>query len=508
MLLFGHEKRYELINKWNSLGKEETIPLKELQALNDYSQHHINAIIRKNVVPSKPIFILTLLQSLEFRKKHETSLTSYGHCYQHLIMQALEKVKIKAKEIDPYINYLTEISFFIFERGRQEITSQEFEEFKREYSASFLIPCSHDELLGHLIDSKILVAKEDRLRFAYKYIFYFYAAKKLAETIHDKKTKEVVSLLCENLHTEVNANILIFLTHHSKDEAIIDDILLYTSALFDGLNQSTLDSKDTEFFEEFLQAIPNLVMEQRSVEEERKRSLKSKDQELDNTHTVEENENEPLGHKGMFAQINASARAVEVIGQILRNRYGSLRREQLNDLAESAYSVGLRFLEFYLNLANKIQSDIEAMIKSLIESEDKKISDEEVAKRARKLFLSLCYGVSFSVVNKIATSIGFDKLMPIFEELSSQNNSPSYQLIEVAIRLEFTKQIPKKKISALFNEFSSNRIAKRMLQEIVLQHSYLHYLDFDDKQWISETLGIPMQVQRAIGWKTEAKVIK
>ncbi len=71
ILPFGHLKRGELIEKWNSIGEEETIPEEKLHDLIDTSTRHINIVLRGNVVPPKPIYILTIIQSLDVNKDRD-----------------------------------------------------------------------------------------------------------------------------------------------------------------------------------------------------------------------------------------------------------------------------------------------------------------------------------------------------------------------------------------------------------------------------------------------------
>jgi len=79
------------------------------------------------------------------------------------------------------------------------------------------------------------------------------------------------------MHTEENANILIFLVHHSKDGGIIDEILLHASVVFDGVKEARLDTDDTRYLLQYIASIPKLVIEQKDIEAERKTRLEKKD---------------------------------------------------------------------------------------------------------------------------------------------------------------------------------------------------------------------------------------
>jgi len=487
----GHELRNDLIDKWNSIGQAETIDLNTLYAQNDNFTHHINSILRKNILPPKPIYILTIIQMLDTATPTDYSLTSYGHCYQALIQKALQKVKISIKDFDSYINYLSELAYFIFKTGKNKIDLSELTIFQEKYSKQYLVR-SHEHIINVLLEAGILKRTVNEIYFSYRYIFYFYVAKYVADHLSICKTD--YEYLCQRMHTEKNANILIFLIHHTKDQSVLDEIYLHASLVFDGVSEAKLDVEDTKHLEQMMEAIPKLVMEQKNSDEERKKMLKTEDiQEQEEERSSIDDEN--IGDKTLM-EINRSARAVEIIGQILRNRQGSLTKNQLYDLTRSAYSSGLKFLGFYLNLTK--DEELITFIRQLIQKDDS-LSDDEVAKRVRGVFMMLCYGISYGVIKKISNSIGSKQLMPIFESITKDHpEHPIIQLIQISIHLEFSKEIPQAEVLSLYRSLEKNTIARRLLQELVLQHLYLHDVSFQEQQWVSSTLGIPMKVQRSL----------
>jgi len=96
LLGFGHKNREKLVKKWLSLGQEECISDTELYEQCDEAKARLNIIIKRNIVPPKPIYILMLLQMFEANTQLKTELTSYGHCYQQLIYQTFENAHIRS----------------------------------------------------------------------------------------------------------------------------------------------------------------------------------------------------------------------------------------------------------------------------------------------------------------------------------------------------------------------------------------------------------------------------
>ena len=499
ILPFGHARRGELIERWNSLGQEETINVKVLHHQNDIKIRHINSIIRRNLLPQKPIYVLTILQLLDSGTPTNFSLTSYGYCYQVLIQQALQKLGVRAQEFDQYVNYLSELAYCIFSLGKQTLTKAQFDSFKNQYSSKFLLK-SHDDILHTLHKGKILTTEGELLQFSYRYIFYFYTAKYLAD--HLDEIGKDIETLCEKMHTEKNANILIFVMHHTRDQRVIDDVLLRASVTFDGTMPATLDKDETNHILEFVESVPDLIIEHRDVDSERKHALEREDAIESEFNDLEEDDgDEVIGSNEVLADIFRSARMIDVVGQILRNRAGSLHKTQLTDLARSGYESGLKFLAFWLDLTKREKKDLISIITE--ELNEYLLGDEEkLRKAAVKMFLSLSYSICLTVVYRIANSLGSEDLIEIFEILEKeQPNSIAVRLINVAIRLEYTKHIPKNTVNRLNADLDSNPVGRRLLKELVIQHLYMNEVSLQDKQWISSKLGIPMSTQRLLSAK-------
>lgn len=505
ILPFGHKKRAELIEKWNCIGRQETIDINDLHRKSDQVIHHVDAIVRKNLLPSKPIYILTIVQFLDSAEPSNFGLTSYGHCYQSLIQNMLAKINAKANQFDMYANYLSELSYCIFETDEVSLSIEQFDGFKVGYSNKFLIN-SHDDVIKSLLRAGILKEKNERLFFAHRYIFYFYVSKYISDHKELDTCEKIIDRLCLNMHTEKNANILIFLVHHSKEQHIINKIISKAEEVFNDISEAKLNITDTKYLVDYIVSIPGLVQEHRDVEEERKkrRELKDDIEGFDRCETLNEQEAED-DDKGVLAQVNTAVRIMGIIGQILRNRHGSLTKKQLTDLCQSAYSAGLKMLNNFLTVTREEQEYILNFVNKIFR-DNTDLTDEQITDATRNIFLMLCYGGSYSIIHKISNSVGSSELMPIFEKIASEDSdSVAKRLIQISIELEFNKKIPKKVLEDAFLELEKNPISQRLLQEIVVQHLYLNHVSYTDRQWISEKLCVPIEAQRTIQGKKEKR---
>ena len=497
ILNFGNIKRTELIEKWVSMGVVEEIDEAIFYSEVDDLKIKIEALTRGGILPSKPIYLLSLLQMFESLSPQKVELTSYGHCYQYLIYQALEKARVKNSEIEKYINFLTELGCTQFNNNGIGLDDDQLDEFYKEYESKYL-SIDKQKMIEVLIGSGILVSRNDRLSFKYSYIYYFFAAKKLAESFTDDKlAKKNIQRLLTNLHREDCANIIIFITHHTRSDWILDEIQLCMMELFDDFPEARLEKESLEFMIEFLKDIPELVLEHRKVEDERH----SHDQHLEKVEAKINNdkeENDSLETTDFFAKVNRAFKGIEIIGQIIRNRHGSLSKDKLEQLTTQAYGVGLRFLQFFLTISDVSKEEVVKLIEHWLQ-EKPSITNEKLEKEARSIFLLLTYGAIYGVLRKVSMSVGSKEAEKIYKNIEASSPSPAVKLINQAIYLQFNKNLDAKAVKALAEEFSTNPTCERLLKEIVIQHIYMFPVEYRQKQKIAEILKIPVSSQLLVG---------
>lgn len=504
ILPFGNYKRELLIGKWVSLGTSATISDTELYTNVDKFKSQIDSLVRRNVVPPKPIYLLSLLQMFEAYNPQKIDLTSYGHCYQHLVYQALEKSNINANEIEKYFNVMTELAWAqLLVRGG--LTEQELEKFFKNYAEKF-IGVDGKKIIGKLLDCSILTFSDDKYKFKYPYIYYFFAAKYISENYSKQESvRESFSYLLENLHKEDCANIIIFITHHTKDDWILDEIQICMMELFDDHLPETLTKDNLEFMSSLIEDIPELVLEKRKVENERKKHALKLDEEERKESNIDEQISE-LKPNDTFAKINKAFKGIEVMGQIVRNRYASLPRENLQNIIEGGYFTGLRFLSYFLQLSNLSKTDIINVIENILK-ENPKISNSDLEKEATHYFLLMTYGVIFGVLKKISSSMGGAEIEEICLKIERDHNSPAIKLINQSMELNHRKKLDFARIDQLQKDFKSNPVCGRMLRENIILHTYMFPVEYRDKQRLSQSLKISMQQQRKLDRSRGGKML-
>ncbi|MGL5100004.1 MAG: NACHT domain-containing protein, partial [Fusobacteriaceae bacterium] len=492
----GNKKREELIQKWISLGVEQTISEDELYSRCDELKDTINSVVKKNIVPPKPIYILMLLQMFEANAKLNLELSSHGHCYQQLIYQSFENAKINDREYDKYLNVLTELAWWIFTNDVQP-NDHQLEQFFKEYCTIYL-EVDSKTVIRKLSDHSILQIKDFRTGFKYSYIYYFFVGKKIAESyIESSDVKERVEYLITNLHREDFANILIFVAHHTKDTWLITRLKSVLTGLFNEHEAASLDKDQLAFMDEFMKQIPDLILEQREVQKER-------DRQNDDMDKMERSKkDEQYESLDILANINKTFKGMEIAGQIIKNRHASLRRDSITSLAEDGINSGLRFLKYFISISNITKNEIIKIISNHL-SENPDLTDSQIEKHAENAYLHLTYGVINGVVRKIATSVGTKEAMEIYNAIEAKTNTPALLLLKQSIELHFLKRVDINGITECVEKLKGNHVCTRILKELIVQHIYMFPVAYKEKQQLSTILNLSIKGQQLIEKKQKA----
>lgn len=246
-----------------------------------------------------------------------------------------------------------------------------------------------------------------------------------------------------------------------------------------------------------------MYLEKRDCEAERKKRLERRDKkEAKYLLKKDGDDNDGAELPEVLIDVSKSARAVEIIGQIVRNRFGSIKIAELQRLMTEGIEVGLRFLQFYITEMKASEDAVLGMIEKILD-EHYELTDRELENMARKTYWGMCYANAFAVIEKLSTNIGGAELIPVIdgflkEKLAVGDKEPAEALVYIMAKLSYEKKIPKDEIRSLAKSLADNPLAFRLLQQVVVQHIYLNHVDYADRQWVVSTLKLSEKFQEKI----------
>ena len=481
LLPLTHNKQEQLIRNWLEL-LEQDVPIPDGRV--DEIENQVNTIIISNrILPRYPFYVLSILQTYEGFMPSDLSVTLYGHCYYILIIAHLMKSGISNAddEINACLNFLENLAFAIYrsDTGKHYISSDSFGEFVKEYKTQYLIKNS---TLNRLYDQDYgVVTRTNQFnnarmyQFKSPYMYYFFLGKFLAK--NGKEQQKLIEGMVDQSYIASNCLTLIFTIHHTSDDGIIDDILLRTMCALDNVEPSELDRQEAEIFEEIVAAIPSQVLSNNTVESEREKERSNRDRRELNEEQGEF-DNEDDGESLHF--VNDAYRIMknsEILGQILRNKYGSLERRRILEIIETIADGGLRLVRSILG-HQKEMNDLAHFIheKNPTDSLDK-------IKRTLRVFSFIW---TMNNVEKIVYTLNKPEIRSLVEEVVTQKNTPAYDLIEYFLQLD------------TMQEFSDND--RKKLKSLWNKHHYLFFRKVISirTQWHLNTHQVPAPIEQAV----------
>lgn len=509
-------ERHDLIKRWIQIKEDNQIQINKnhlqqsIDEKTELIENSLGIIFGKGIMPSFPFFILSLLAAQDTQKPLDSEITSQGHCYQALIYLYLRKQGVKNDQIDIYSNFLTELAFFIYEGKGNSIAYEDFQNFLDEYKGKFNLPIPIFDIVQTL--SKINICKFDSLNqfnFCYSYIYYFFVAKFLAEHLEVKK--EIINRILSNLHKDENAYITVFITHHTKSNYLLDELLLNAEILFEKHLPATLDTEEVSFFDkhedEIVKAIlpsfgHNSIDERKKILEEKSRqeeARKDVNEEVDNNLDEESNE--------LATNLRRSIKTVEVMGLIIKNRSGSLDKKKIEYIYEQGMKVHLRIVKSFINLIREEKAEkefidflTERINKAIEEKENKQLSIDKIEKLVRKIYWNLNFGVLHGFTTKAIHSLGSSNLLNISQAVSENLRTPSAFIINHGIRMWYGKNLRLDEIEKRLRDADFSKTAQNLMKFKIVEHCRLHKIEFKDLLKIEQKLHIPttkLLVERA-----------
>lgn len=499
---FGHLLRDKLIKKWLILGREDIINTVQLHQEVVESAKTITSTVGLNIVPSYPLYLLTLLQAMAGNSAASLTESSYGHYYSHLITHSFVQNGINRKDWELYFNFCSSLAFDFFKNQNYKIDEEDLERFYSGYKSHHKIPVKYSTIEENLLKTKILNIYNGEYKFSFEYLYYFFVSKYLADNIHMRDIQVDIEKLVKNSYRIEFGNILMFLVHHSNKDLIINLLLEQTKQLFN-------DSKEFKFCDNELQKIngtisgPKVIqIEEQTIDETRKKQL-SHYEERDNKLIKSDrdvaniNESIEISKLDLFAKLNLAFKLTNILGEVAKNYYGSLSGDLKLSIIKETYALNLRALNIFVSNFEKHHALVEEAVMELL---DKKgyVTSDKIETSAKRLIFNMIARLTEGFISKLSKSVANKDLMPIFKELKEENSTnKAFQIISLAIDLDFPKGL-KTDVVKHYNSLEKNYLAQEVILRLVVDHLYMYHVDHKIKDSVMDQLGINKTVNNNI----------
>ena len=385
------------------------------------------------------------------------------------------------EEIDTYVNFLTELSFYFYISKKEELSENEFNIFMRKYTEKYNLPIKKERLLDKLQKTQIILNDcFGNYYFQYPYLYYFFVAKYLSEHIDDNAT--AVDEILKNLHKDENAYIAIFISHHSKNGYILDEITLTACSLFESHSPATLGKDEIKYLDDHVDVIVKEVLPHATATPEKERSKRLVMQDEEDQKARSEDNKNTAPEDDIEIELRRSIKTVEVMGRIIKNRAGSLEKKRLEEIFEEAMNVHLRILTSFFEIVENDEEEVIDYISNRARKffgekgkrrkiEGKKIkppSKEELKKLSKVIFWNMNFFFIYGLINKIVHSLGSDKLIEVIENVCDKENTPASFLVKHGVLMWYNKNIQVNNIVSELEKGEFSETSKKVLKFLII----------------------------------------
>ena len=342
-------------------------------------------------------------------------LTSYGHCYYVLIVAHLVKsgVSRKDEDINTCFNFLENLAYWIFSDAHSDDDSQgDLGGFMLSYGEQYYISNS---LINRLRHPEYGILTEGG-KFRRDYMYYYFLGRFFA---NDKDAqRDTIQRLCKENHVDDNHLIVLFLIHHTSDDDVIDEVLVDCLDVLSDVGEATLGKDQTRRFADILTTIPKSILSGESVAAERRKERQLRDlgeRQEDKSHKEAAEDVETR-----FQQLYKMFRSIEILGQVLKNKYGVLPKIKVEDVVETIVDGGLRLVNVAISDEDRISEAAAYLRERYPEMEEKDV---------RKLLSGLLFLWTLANVEMVAKAVSVPAILEAVNIVVARKGTPAYQLV-------------------------------------------------------------------------------
>ena len=468
---FGYQLRGALIDRWQKIGRAFEVQEGELAHDISVSEHLLDGLIGRGVMPSTPLFILSALQMQREATRSGGDYGSYGHIYQSLITSRLSKQASKQTPLK--LNFLSMLAFLMFENQSDVLDAMQIRETARAYEAEYSYDVEPDSLLREIAESGLIAYDGNNFRFEYRYVYYYSVAHAFRINVANERTRngarEHLSRLASEAYFDDNANILIFYIYLSKDRVLMEEVLANAGKIFQNTTPCDLDS-DLAF-------VNNLLKEPVPIDEpsiDLDHNVAEHRAALDKAASKESTIASSSPDTKAISEVDFAFRSLEIMGQVLKNFPTDLRGDLKLSLTKASYALSLRSIGSLLQTLQANREHFKDIMTRNLAKEgafaSKSLEKQEVV--IDNLIIFFAQVGIYGLLKKVSNALGTEDLRHTYDQVKSDLGDAQIAtlLIDLSIRLDHFSNVPESDIFSLERRLRGNATAWTILKMLVAQY--------------------------------------
>lgn len=467
-------------------------------------------MVGRGLVPSYPLFLLILLQSQDLGQSNGLENSALGYYYEYMILGALNS-KVRHEQTHEVLNYCSQFAWFLKNGEKQKVSDKDFRAFHSAFEDKFDLSINYEGRRRTLIEANIFLLTDEEIGFRYPYSYFFFLGRFLSRNLEDQEIVGFIGECCKNLHVRELGNAMLFLAHHSTDGTVVFDALKKSIDSRFSTVKPLAFNHDTAKLDDYVENLPALVF--------------SKENELAVRNNVQiHNEGVEVGLDGilvskdfsdddeaqrivldLLAEINGLIRGVEILGSALKANFGSIDSKTKQSLIDTLFQGGLRALRSFVEIFAATPEGVMAELIEALQMGDNGSGSKAIREKAIKVKIFQVVGrLSFWFIHRVGSSVGSRSMSPAIDRYIKTNDTVANRLVAMAGKLETPDPITLAELRELNGRVLKSAFAQSVLRWIVYSRIHMYRTAEREKQQICEELGIRIELQHAIDFKTKA----
>ena len=177
-------------------------------------------------------------------------------------------------------------------------------------------------------------------------------------------------------------------------------------------------------------------------------------------------------------------RAIEVVGQIIKNRRNTLEMDKLKEMLVELYYAGFRTVSY---LGTTLAEDKKVLIADIVK--DEKIAGDTIKIRdhINYFFELTTFRFCLFIFSKIINSVGVKELRWLYNDASKQIASPAAEIVTFSIESVYSK-LAVDDLKKLVEKYKDNSAVMTIIRARVRSYLYNNYVEINDRKRIARAL--------------------
>ena len=502
---FSYGMRTELIQRW--YGLDNSLDRSSLEVKIREAETQIDYAISKGLIPSTAFNVLMILQSLEATKKGSPIDAGVAHHYDMMLRRRLMDSGVVQKNLDGIYAYLSHLAWWMRVRETAAIDRSELQLFNEKFRTN-IHNIDTNELIKFLVSARILNHSDSTYQFKYPSARFFFLAHYIGENQEeDHDVKQAAQDACRRLYRRENSNLVVFLASKTSSRWIIREVADVLKKLLVGMSPFNATS-DSKILNGWVTETAKLAVSGTYDPKNRQKAREDDEeaQQMEDSQSHGESATD-ISELDLFSQINLVFKTSEILGIILKSKFGSLSASLKKELLHELFTGPLRAIAFFLRIVNEQPGALVEYLSNHWSERFPQLTSDRREKLAQRFVYMSLGAYSQALILRQGEITGSPDLAQyisgfIEEARDAEMNgglpegtSLTYRLLSVACRLSYPGDVPISEIEKLGNDLKKNPFAYTILQGLVSNHLYMFQVSFDLRQKLASAVDLDLKIQ-------------